>query len=202
MSERMARALLLSLVWIAVGCGDDGETTASTGTATSTATGTASSGASGGSGTTTDGGTTDALPAGMCLTQDQCENGASCDPPGTVFCGGATGCALDGVACVDDGACGGSPGAPAICVTDPCCQMGICQPGCLGDAECGSAAECGADGRCVPAPCDAMSPCPADFTCTAGLCARASCGGGVGCVGYCVLGLCYASPGNCNLPAA
>jgi len=150
---------------------------------------------------TTGTGTTGVLPDGKCRTAADCEDFEQCEPPGAVSCGGDTGCALVGTECVDDAVCGGTPESPQICVTDPCCALGRCQPGCLADSDCGLAQQCGPDARCAAASCDANAPCPANFSCTADLCAPTACSGDGECDGYCLNGRCSAEAGNCIAPA-
>ncbi len=200
-----------ALLFLAVlaGCGggekttDASESGASDGTGGTVAT-TGMSSTSGGTtmaGSTT-GGTTESLPDGKCRVWEDCsEMGGSCAPPGSVQCGGATGCTFDGAPCVDDPACGGTPEAPQICAQDPCCGMGLCRPGCLGDGDCGLAQRCGPEARCVAAACDAENPCPADYACTMGTCAVKPCSVDLECEGYCVLQQCSAALGTCELPA-
>ncbi len=141
------------------------------------------------------------LPEGQCRTQADCQDAGSCAPPGSVACGGATGCNLNGEPCEADATCGGTPDAPQFCAQDPCCGMGVCQPGCLDDLECGLARSCAADGRCVAAACDEQAPCPDNFACMAGSCARKPCDGDAACAGVCVLQQCQESFGTCELPA-
>ncbi len=184
-------AVLLALV--ASGCPDDksgsttdADTTAVTGTTIGTT----------GSAITTSG-TTGSLPEGACRTANDCDDSETCTWPGTVQCGGATGCALNGEACVDDPSCGGTPESPQICVQDPCCGMGVCRPGCLTDMECGLAQRCGDDARCTAASCDLQNPCPANYGCAANICGPVACTGDAECDDYCVFGFCSAVLGIC-----
>jgi hypothetical protein len=206
------RHALLFLTVLAVGCGDGEKTTDATESATQSTSGgssgmvvtTGMSATTGGSSTMgpTTGGTTEELPDGQCRVQEDCSDmGGSCVLPGSVQCGGATGCNLDGAPCVDDPACGGTPEAPQICVQDPCCGMGICQPGCLGDGDCGLAQRCGPEARCVAAACDAEKPCPTGYACAMGTCAVKPCSVDSECEGYCVLQQCSTGLGICELPA-
>ncbi|MBK7830647.1 hypothetical protein [Nannocystis sp.] len=151
---------------------------------------------------TSAGESTGTLPSGSCRSAADCENIEDCVPPGAVTCGGATGCTLDGAPCNTDPECGGTPDAPQICVPDPCCGMSLCQPGCLGPADCGPAAMCGADARCVPATCTDEPDCPANYSCTANTCAQTPCDSDAQCDGFCVNGGCQPALGYCMGPAA
>ena len=214
------RRICLILALGAPACGPGNKTSATEGTgstsgtgtgtgtgstsSTSDITGTGSTGAltdTASTTPTTGTGTTGVLPDGKCRTAADCEDFEQCEPPGAVSCGGDTGCALVGTECVDDAVCGGTPESPQICVTDPCCALGRCQPGCLADSDCGLAQHCGPDARCAAASCDANAPCPANFSCTADLCAPTACSGDGECDGYCLNGRCSAEAGNCVAPA-
>jgi hypothetical protein len=104
--------------------------------------------------------------------------------------------------CTKDGDCTDA-GANAICDKLCACPGGgavpvaHCSAGCAIDADCGPGLACNGTHRCEPASC---GTCPTNFACTSGKCARKSCKADTECVGYCVLGACYATPGTC-LPA-
>ncbi len=188
--------LVILLALVASGCPDDksSSTTDADTTVTATTVGTTGS-------PVTTSGTTGSLPAGACRTSADCEDFEDCTWGGTVQCGGATGCALNGEACVDDPSCGGTPESPQICVQDPCCGMGVCRPGCLTDMDCGLAQSCGADARCTAASCDMQTPCPANYGCAANICGPVACTGDAECDDYCVFGFCSAALGICVAPA-
>lgn len=210
--SRSMRMTLVSIGLMLAGCGGGEKTSATEATSGATesggasetgVTGGVSSGTHGSSGgaSSSGGETTAGPPEGQCRTQADCQDAGSCAPPGSVACGGATGCNLNGEPCEADATCGGTPDAPQFCAQDPCCGMGVCQPGCLDDLECGLARSCAADGRCVAAACDEQAPCPDNFACMAGSCARKPCDGDAACAGVCVLQQCQESFGTCELPA-
>ena len=87
--------------------------------------------------------------------------------------------------------CGNPPGF---------CSSG-CVPGCPSDAGCGESEICGGDARCAPKPCQDDAGWTASFVGFTGTCHRRPCEFDAACNGnYCVLGLCYTSPGNCQGP--
>ena len=75
------------------------------------------------------------------------------------------------------------------------CRAGCETTGCEADQF------CGANHRCQAKPCSADPECPVTFTCQAGACARTHCQTDSGCPGgFCVLGSCYQSHGECRYP--
>lgn len=187
---------LLLLTLLAAACGGDKSETSDTATDTAAAT-TATSGATGSAGTS-ESASTGSLPIGKCRSTADCDEGnESCLAPGTLTCGGATGCVYNGEPCNADPECGGTPDAPQVCVPDPCCGMSICQPGCLGPTGCGPAQMCGPEARCVPATCKDKPDCPANYSCTANICAQTPCDSDTACDGFCVNGGCLPTLGVC-----
>jgi len=202
------RRYFLLLALVASGCPDEKSGSATDSTAAMTGSTTGVTGTTGVTSTTgstgeptTTSGTTAVLPDGSCRIPADCDGIGQCAPAGAVQCGGATGCVLDGVECTDDPACGGTPQSPMICVSDPCCSLSLCQPGCLTDMDCGPAQQCGAEARCVAASCDPQTPCPADYSCADNTCTPTPCKTDAMCGAYCVFGQCSAALGSCVEPA-
>jgi hypothetical protein len=92
---------------------------------------------------------------------------------------------------------------PSICeqsdVSDCLCEGAtICKPGCMSDFECDEGESCDAAHHCVPKTCANDAACPENFVCSSGTCARKSCDGKADCVGACVNGYCFGTPGTCS----
>jgi hypothetical protein len=106
--------------------------------------------------------------------------------------------------CTTDAECA-ARGAGMICepLACSCIDSRACVPGCTDDTVCAEGTHCDlAAARCVPTPCPTGTECPTNFACGGGTCARTTCTTDAACDGYCVLGACYSSAGECRLPAA
>ena len=198
------RSTLFCLVLFVAGCPEDGKPNTTTTGGPGTSTGGSETGATSTATGPTTGTTPDPPPpAGQCRTHEDCVDFEECVPPGTNVCGGATGCNLGGESCAEDAGCGGTPEAPQICVTDPCCGQQFCQPGCVGPDACGPLGMCGPDARCIARTCDPGDPCAGDnFSCIDGACAVKPCTSDAQCAGVCLLGGCSTGFGSCLEPAA
>jgi hypothetical protein len=140
-------------------------------------------------------------PSG-CHSQQDCQNGAYCQPPGAPVCGGA--CA-PGVACGNDGDCASGQ----VCDHKPCTCSGtglVCIPACHAATDCAEGQSC-VSGHCQSTACTNTTDCPHNFECVLSPpsnrpeCQRRACISGSDCVGgTCVDGACYGSLGTCMLP--
>jgi hypothetical protein len=144
---------------------------------------------------------------GPCWAATDCGATATCDPPGTPYCG----CLGVARTCSRDTDCAPDAATPSICDFSSCpCSSGlVCVSGCTTNANCPEGDTCATNHHCVPTPCTSASgTCPTDFTCSGGTgggggtCARKACKMDSQCSGACVEGFCYGAPGTCRLPAA
>jgi len=124
----------------------------------------------------------------------------SCIGPYTVYrCGPAVPIDARPAACLDDSACG--PGT--ICREDSTVPTGwlgltglICAPPCASDADCPPTDKCASDGSCRGRTC---AECPSYFSCVSDVCIIPKCSNDLDCPGgYCVLGSCALSLGQCR----
>lgn len=143
------------------------------------------------------------LSGGCCRDDVDCTATQEfCAPPGTAP--GCGVCFMDPGDCTTDAECE-ARGAGMICepITCACFDQRSCVPGCTDDSTCAEGETCDvAAGRCVATPCTTAAQCPTDFSCATDACARTTCTTDAECDGFCVLGRCYPSSGECQLPAA
>lgn len=90
----------------------------------------------------------------------------------------------------------------AICQPLDCdVPNGLCTPGCTSDAGCAEGQACDlATNHCRAKSCAQASDCPVNFSCANGSCTRDSCTSDAQCSGYCVIGRCFETAGECRGP--
>jgi len=80
---------------------------------------------------------------------------------------------------------------------------GMCAPGCTGDTACPDAQACDlATNHCRAKSCTQASDCPINFLCASGACMRDTCTKDADCSGFCVIGRCFETAGECRGPVA
>lgn len=144
------------------------------------------------------------LPEGACTDEVACTkpSWAACAPAGSFM--GCGICQKDVPGCSSDAECAGTPNG--ICIASPndclCEPHPVCHTGCAANADCGEGQVCAGDHHCVAQGCSVKADCPSMFACGSdGKCARQPCKGTAECGGgYCVTGLCWVKPGECQLP--